>query len=147
MLLNTCIFSLPGGSSFQIQMSGKQESQIPFIYIYLNSCRWKVTLIHCLCSALFSLTPSVFLNLPVFSSFCISFLFLWRALSFKLISHEPLLIVWLQSPHAAAMVTGRVYSCSELKFNTTFDDIGRMRCTRMCPCLCARVCVHMCKCT
>lgn len=85
----------------------------------------------------FPLSPcrssSPFLSPPL------SFLLLGRAHSSRLISHEPLLIVWLQSPHAAAMVTGRVYCCSECKFNTTFDDISRMKCERMCLWVCVRM--------
>lgn len=67
------------------------------------------------------------------------FLFLWWAHSSELISQEPRLIVWLQSSHAASMVTGGVFSCSLCKFNTTSDDISTMWCERTCPCVC--VCV------
>lgn len=79
--------------------------------------------------------------------FCLSsslyLLSLRRTHSFKLISHEPPLIVWLQSPHTAAMVTGGVYSCSERKFNTSFDDISRMKRMSMCPHVCVCVCARV----
>lgn len=88
----------------------------------------------------FSLSHSVCLH-PPFLSLPLSCPFLRRTHSSKLISREPWLIVRLQSPHAAAMVTGREYCCSERKFNTTFDDISRMRCKRMVPCVC--LCVNV----
>lgn len=80
------------------------------------------------------LSPSLFFSLFFFSR---------ELILPELISHEPSLIAWLQSPHAAAMVTGRACSCSERKFNTTFDDISRMRCTRMCPCMCGCLLVQV----
>lgn len=110
--------------------------------LYSRHCRQRVTLILLLSLFLFSslLSHSVCLR-PPFSLFPLSCLFLRRAHSSKLISRVPWLIVRLQSPHAAAMVTGREYCCSERKFNTTFDDISRMRRKRMFPCVC--LCVNV----
>lgn len=74
---------------------------------------------------------SLFSSLAHLPPFCLSsslyLLSLRRTHSFKLISHEPSLIVWSQSPHAAAMATGGVHSCSKRKFNTSSDDISRTK--------------------
>lgn len=113
------------------------QSQI----LYPHCCWQKVTLILPLSYLLTSfLSHSICLHLS--SSVCL-FFFTGELILPELISHEPSLIVWLQSPHAAAMVTGRAYSCSERKFNTTFDDISRMRCTRICPCMCGCLLVQV----
>ncbi len=138
----SCMYFLPARrSAIQMLTSGK-HAKSNTLFTSLQTKGYSDSPSSIVSVQLFSLSLhplpsfSLSLSLPLSRFLCLSFLFLRRAHSFKLISHEPPLIVWLQSPHAAAMVTGRVYSSSEHEFNTTFDDIGRMRCTRMCLCVC-----------
>lgn len=83
-----------------------------------------------LVSAQLPLSASSF---PFSLSLSVYLLFLQSTHSLKLISHEPLLIVWSQSRHAGTMATGGVYTASECKF-ATFDDTSRMKGLSVCMC-------------
>ena len=117
--------------AFKSWRAANRQSQI----FYSHRCRQKVTLIHCLCSALLSLSlrrppvssPSplcLFPSVSQESSFFQAY-FPWASADCA-IAITPTQLPWWQV---------RVYSCSERKFNSTFDDISRMRC------VCVAVCI------